>query len=299
MPDHTLMDLLPRLERLLDRVESVLSDFTGQREMCSEDLYSESIAFRWRQKNGKGSLESITHPDLVDLDNLLGLDREIEILARNTQQFAAGMPANNVLVWGERGTGKSSVVKGLLARFACEGVRMIEVRKHDLIDLPEIVEIVWDQPERFILFCDDLSFVEDEPIYLELKALLEGSLSARPDNVLVYATSNRRHLMPEKISDNTPRFSPENDDIHPQEPVEEKISLRDRFGLSIGFYRITQETFFRIVQHLVEKRGLNIDLELVRREALQWLQNASGRSGRVARQYVDDLEGRLKLNDIS
>ena len=210
----------------------------------------------------------------------------------------SGIPANNTLIWGERGTGKSSVVKGLLARFAGEGLRMIEVRKQDLTDLPEIVEILWDRPERFVLFCDALSFLDDESVYLELKALLEGSLSARPDNVLVYATSNRRHLMPEKFADNTPRFSPDDDEIHPQETMEEKVSLSDRFGLSIGFYRITQDTYFEIVRHLVDQRGIHIDGDLLRRESLRWVQRASGRSGRVARQFVDDLEGRLKLGEL-
>lgn len=305
MPDHpvrTLSDLLPRLERLMDRVESLLSAFTGytgQRDSASGDAYAESVAFRWRKKGGKGCLEPIVHPDLADLGGLFGLDREIEVLDRNTRQFVRGMPANNVLIWGERGTGKSSVVKGLLARFAGEGLRVIEVRRQDLVDLPEIVEILWDRPERFILFCDDLSFLEDESIYLELKALLEGSLSARPDNVLVYATSNRRHLMPEKLADNTPRFSPDDDEIHPQETVEEKVSLSDRFGLSIGFYRITQDTYFEIVRHLVDQRGLNIDPVLLRRESLRWLQRASGRSGRVARQFVDDLEGRIQLGELT
>ena len=302
MPDHpvrTLSDLLPRLERLMDRVESLLSAYGGQREAASGDAYAESVAFRWRKKGGKGCLEPIVHPDLADLGGLFGLDREIEVLDRNTRQFVRGMPANNVLIWGERGTGKSSVVKGLLARFAGEGLRVIEVRRQDLTDLPEIVEILWDRPERFILFCDDLSFLEDESIYLELKALLEGSLSARPDNVLVYATSNRRHLMPEKLADNTPRFSPDDDEIHPQETVEEKVSLSDRFGLSIGFYRITQDTYFEIVRHLVDQRGLNIDPVLLRRESLRWLQRASGRSGRVARQFVDDLEGRIQLGELT
>ncbi len=296
-PARTVSDLLPRLERLLDRFESLLAVYTGQQVTGTVDTFSESIAFRWQKRGGKGSLEPIVHPDLVGLDDLFGLEREIEILDRNTRQFVAGMPANNVLIWGERGTGKSSVVKGFLARFAREGLRMIEVRKQDLVDLPEIVELLWDRPERFVLFCDDLSFVEDESVYLELKALLEGSLSARPDNVLVYATSNRRHLMPEKFSDNTPRYNPDDDEIHPQETVEEKISLSDRFGLSIGFYRITQVTYFRIVQHLVEQRGLEIGAERLRRESLWWLQRASGRSGRVARQFVDDLEGRLRLDD--
>lgn len=303
-PARTLTDLLPRLERLMGRIESLVSDYTGDRSGPRErggdsgDVFAGSTAFRWGKHGGKGYLEPIVHPDLVDLDDLFGLDREIGILDRNTRQFVRGMPANNVLIWGERGTGKSSVVKGFLARFASEGLRMIEVRRQDLTDLPDIVELLWDRPERFVLFCDDLSFLEDESVYLELKALLEGSLSARPDNVLVYATSNRRHLMPEKLSDNTLRFSPDDDEIHPQETVEEKVSLSDRFGLSIGFYRITQDTYFRIVRHLVDQRGLDMDAGLLRRESLRWLQRASGRSGRVARQFVDDLEGRLKLGEL-
>ncbi len=301
MPDHpvrNLTDLLPRLERLMDRIESLLSAYTGGSGSESGDVYADSVAFQWRKKGGKGFLEPIVHPDLADLGDLFGLDREIGILVRNTRQFVRGMPANNTLIWGERGTGKSSVVKGLLARFAGEGLRMIEVRKQDLTDLPEIVEILWDRPERFVLFCDDLSFLDDESVYLELKALLEGSLSARPDNVLVYATSNRRHLMSEKFADNTPRFSLDDDEIHPQETVEEKVSLSDRFGLSIGFYRITQDTYFEIVRHLVDQRGIHIDGDLLRRESLRWVQRASGRSGRVARQFVDDLEGRLKLGEL-
>ena len=337
MPDHpakTLSDLLPRLERLMGRIESLVSayadgrtaqtDRTGESRRTGEpgqtdepgrtdesgrtgrpgrpgrpeDEFAGYMAFRWGKRGGKGCLEPIAHPDLVELGDLFGLDREIGVLDRNTRQFVRGMPANNVLIWGERGTGKSSVVKGLLARYAGEGLRMIEVHRRDLTDLPEIVELLWDRPERFVLFCDDLSFKEDESVYLELKALLEGSLSARPDNVLVYATSNRRHLMPEKLADNTFRFSPDDDEIHPQETVEEKVSLSDRFGLSIGFYRITQDTYNRIVRHLAGQRGLDVDAELLRRESLRWLQRASGRSGRVARQFVDDLEGRFKLGDF-
>ncbi len=301
MPDHpvrNLIDLLPRLERLMDRIESLLTAYAGGSGDESGEVYADSVAFQWRKMGGRGLLEPIVHPDLADLGDLFGLDREIGILVRNTRQFVRGMPANNTLIWGERGTGKSSVVKGLLARFAGEGLRMIEVRKQDLTDLPEIVEILWDRPERFVLFCDDLSFLDDESVYLELKALLEGSLSARPDNVLVYATSNRRHLMSEKFADNTPRYSPDDDEIHPQETVEEKVSLSDRFGLSIGFYRITQDTYFEIVRHLVDQRGIHIDGDLLRRESLRWVQRASGRSGRVARQFVDDLEGRLKLGEL-
>ena len=292
-PAQSFHDLLPRLERLLDRVERILEPH--EQGKTDGPVFDDTIAFRWHKKNRYGNLVSIPHPDLTDLEDLIGLDREIEIISRNTEQFVKSAPANNVLIWGERGTGKSSAVKGFLTRFAGEGLRMIEVKKLDLEDLPEIVDLLWDRPERFILFCDDLSFDEDETIYRELKALLEGGLTARPDNVLIYATSNRRHLMPERHADNTPRFSPDDDEIHPQETVEEKISLSDRFGLSIGFYRINQETYFCIVDYLIAKRGLDIDPSLARQEALKWLQHASGRSGRVARQFVDDLTGRMRL----
>ena len=297
-PVKTISDLLPRLEKFLDHLESFLGKFANQYFSASEDFCSTSIAFRWRKRGTQGFLEPIIHPDLVKLEDLIGLELELEKINRNTKQFVAGMPANNVLIWGERGTGKSSVIKGLLHRFSNKGLRMIEVRKQDLLDLPEIINLIWERPERFILYCDDLSFFDNDPLYLELKALLEGNLSARPNNVLVYATSNRRHLMPEKLSNNNPRFSPDDDEIHPQETAEEKVSLSDRFGLSIGFYRITQDTFFRIVQHLVNQRGINITQEKLKREALRWIQNSSGRSGRVAKQFVDDLEGQYKLEEL-
>ena len=293
---RSFQDLLPRLDHLLDRLDHLL-DRTDGAHAYGAQVFEEAIAFRWLRRNGHGGLEPIRHPDLVDLTDLIGLDRELEILTRNTEQFINGLPANNVLIWGERGTGKSSTVKGFLTRFASEGLRMIEVQKHDLEDLPSIIDLVWERPERFILFCDDLSFDEGESVYRELKALLEGSLAARPENVLIYATSNRRHLMPERFRDNTPRFS-SNDEIHPQETVEERVSLSDRFGLSVGFYRINQEMYFRIVEHWAVKRRLDIDAETLRRKALQWLQNSSGRSGRIARQFVDDLAGRLGLQNL-
>jgi len=293
---RSFQDFLPRLDRLLDRLDHLLDRYSGA-VGNGDRIFEEATAFRWVRRDGHGWLEPVRHPDLVDLNDLVGLDRELGILTRNTEQFVQGLPANNVLIWGERGTGKSSAVKGFLARFAKEGLRMIEVRKNDLRDLPIIVEGVWDRPERFILFCDDLSFDDGESDYRELKALLEGSLSARPDNVLVYATSNRRHLMPDRFRDNTSRYSPDDDEIHPQEGVEEKISLSDRFGLSLGFYRIDQDTFFHIVDHWVAKRRLPVDPCIVRAEALRWLQRASGRSGRVARQFVDDLAGRIGLED--
>lgn len=288
-------ELLPRLDHLIDRLEHTLDRVNGVHADAAGVVFEKGVAFRWVRQNGGGRLQPVRHPDRVELSDLIGLDRELDILTRNTEQFVNGLPANNVLVWGERGTGKSSTVKGFLTRFAPQGLRMIEVQKYDLGDLPAIVDLVWDRPERFILFCDDLSFDEGESVYRELKALLEGSLSARPENVLIYATSNRRHLMPERLRDNTLRFNPDDDEIHPQETVEEKISLSDRFGLSIGFYRIDQETYFRIVEHWAARRKLDMDPQALRREALIWMQHASGRSGRVARQFVDDLAGRIGL----
>ncbi|MBI4552196.1 MAG: ATP-binding protein [Candidatus Latescibacteria bacterium] len=291
---HSLYDFLSRLERLLDKLERVL-DRTLAGRTDGADVFASWVAFRWVRRDGRGWLEAIVHPDLARLDDLIGLDRELAILIRNTEQFVRGLPANNVLIWGERGTGKSSTVKGLLTRFASEGLRMIEVHKHDLTDLPLIVEPLWERPERFILFCDDLSFDEGESLYKELKAMLEGGLAARPGNVLIYATSNRRHLMPERFRDNRPVFSDEDGEIHPQEGAEEKVSLSDRFGLSIGFYGIDQDTYLRIVTHWAAQRGLRVAPDTLRREALQWAQRASGRSGRVARQFIDDLAGRLGL----
>ncbi|MBM3262938.1 MAG: ATP-binding protein [candidate division Zixibacteria bacterium] len=288
--------LVSRIERIMDRIEGLVGT-TG--EGGNGDVFSSAVAFRWSRRHARGRLEPIFHPDQVDLGDLMGLDHDIKTLTRNTLQFIRGLPANNVLVWGERGSGKSSVVKGLLTRFSADGLRMIELQKYDLEDLPAILDLVWGRPERFILFCDDLSFDENESSYRELKALLEGGLASRPDNVLIYATSNRRHLMPTRFSDNTPRFSPDDDEIHPQESIEEKVSLSDRFGLSIGFYRIDQETYFRIVDHWIARHGLQVDPERVRREAVVWLQRSSGRSGRVARQFVDDLIGRVLLEGAS
>lgn len=283
----------PRLDRLIDRLDALLGR-AGVEEGV-HPVTAGAIAFRWVRRGGAGHLEPIAHPDLVDLDDLIGLDHEIDILTRNTVQFVNGLPANNVLIWGERGSGKSSTVKGFLTRFAADGLRMIEVQKYDLEDLPAMLDLVWGRPERFILFCDDLSFDEHETAYRELKALLEGGLARRPDNVLIYATSNRRHLMPTRFRDNTPRFSPDDDEIHPQESIEEKVSLSDRFGLSVGFYRIDQETYFHIIEHWMAKRGISIEPERLRHEAVVWLQRSSGRSGRIARQFVDDLTGRIMM----
>lgn len=294
--DMILEKLLLRLERLMERAEQLLDSslFSVPSQTPSDELFKTYVAFRWVCKNGSGRLSPVAHPDLVDLSDLIGLERQVSILVRNTRQFLRGLPANHVLLFGDRGTGKSSAVKGLLKRFAPEGLRLIEARKDELLDLPALTSLLWERPERFLLFCDDLSFAEEEAAYKELKALLEGSIVACPENVLIYATSNRRHLIKEIFRDNRLSFD-EQGEIHPQETVEEKISLSDRFGLRLGFYRIDQETYLKIVSHYAKKRGLALETEALYRQALQWAADSSGLSGRGARQFVDDLTGRLGL----
>ena len=257
-------------------------------------MLDEYIAFRWRAQNGSGYLIPVKHPNLVGLSDLIGIDRQYRELDRNTRQFLQGLPANHVLLWGDRGTGKSSLVKGMLARYADGGLRLIGVSKEGLVHLQEIAEVLWERPERYILFCDDLAFSEDEPEYRELKAMLEGGISACPDNVLIYATSNRRHLMPRQVREN--RYPQnEEDELYPREATEEKVSLSDRFGLRLSFQRISQDTYLQIVSHYAQKRRLSVPTEALHRGALEWEASSSGRSGRVAYQFIVDLAGRLAL----
>ncbi len=281
--------LLERLERLLDLSEEALLDRLNERG--EEPVGPEACnAFRWVSEGRGGWLQPVTHPDVPDHTDLLGIDRALERLHRNTRQFLQGFPANNVLLWGERGSGKSSAVKGLLGPYSRQGLRLVEVNKEDLGQLPAICARLRELPFRFILYCDDLSFDESEVSYRELKALLEGGIEARPGNVLVYATSNRRHLMPERLLENT-----DEEEIHPEERVSEKLSLSDRFGITLAFYRMTQDIYLAVVRHLAAKRNLEVGPEELEREALQWSQLRAARSGRVARQFVDDLSGRLAL----
>jgi uncharacterized protein len=232
------------------------------------------------------------HADLDDvaLDDLFWIDDQKAAIETNTRQFLAGLPANNVLLWGARGTGKSSLIHGLLNRYAAQGLRLVEVNKGRLAALPEIVRRLRDEPFRFILFCDDLSFDETETGYRELKALLQGGIEAPPPNVMIYATANRRHLLPERFEANTGEA-----EIHPEEALSEKLSLSDRFGITLGFYPVSQSLYLDIVRHLAQQRLLQINAPDLEREALQWALLRGARSGRVARQFVDDLTGRLGL----
>lgn len=274
--------LLERAERLLPATPQSIA-------------WNQYIAYRWRRRQGRGWLEGVRHPHALRLKDLLCVDRQKSTIQRNTMQFVRRQPANNVLLWGSRGTGKSSLIKALLNEYANEGLRLIEVDKHDLLDLPDIVDLVWDRPERFLLFCDDLSFEAEDPSYKALKALLDGSISAAPDNLLIYATSNRRHLLPEYFDENLEARNV-GGEIHQGEAVEEKISLSDRFGLWLSFYPFRQEEFLAIVHYWLAQLGIHgADVATVESEALKWALARGSRSGRTAFQFARDWAGQSNL----
>ena len=278
---QTAAALLGRIERLLP-AEPAGTDWKA------------SIAFRWRKRGGRGAIEPVRHVHRISLSDLCGIDRQKKLVEQNTRQFVDGYPANNVLLTGARGTGKSSLIKALLNKYAPKGLRVIEVEKQDLVDLPDIVELIAARPERFMLYCDDLSFEADEPGYKALKVVLDGSVAAASENCLIYATSNRRHLMPEYMSENL-EAKRVDDEIHPGETVEEKISLSERFGLWASFYPFDQDEYLNIVAQWVEHfGGPGARSEAVRKEALQWALQRGSRSGRVAWQFARDWAGRQK-----
>lgn len=280
--------LLTRAEALVRRLEGLLPH-----ALAAPD-WSSSIAFRYRTRRGGGRLEPVRHVSTIALRELREVDAQKERLVANTEQFVAGRGANNVLLTGARGTGKSSLIKACLNHFAPRGLRLIEVDKADLVDLPDLVDLVADRPERFVIFCDDLSFDEGEPGYKALKSVLDGSVSANSDNVLIYATSNRRHLLPEYMKENLSYQHTEDGEVHPGEVVEEKISLSERFGLWLSFYPFTQAEYLAIVTQWLRSFGVpEPALEDARREALVWALERGSRSGRVAQQFARDFAGRL------
>lgn len=253
-------------------------------------LFAGYQAYLWLGAEHTPPVRGIRHPDPISLDELIGDQRQRALIRRNTEQFLAGLPANNVLLYGDRGTGKSSTVKALLNAYAGRGLRLLEVGRSKLAEFPAIVDLLGEQPEHFILFVDDLSFDEQETGYKDLKAVLEGGLEVRPANVLVYATSNRRHLVLERQSD---RAQPGDDELHGFDTVQEKLSLADRFGITLTFVTPDQERYLDIVRGLAQRRRLAIPDEQLRARALQWATRHNGRSGRSARQFIDDLTGEL------
>ncbi len=281
---------MDKLDRFLDRAERLMEKLerTLPKSASGAPDWAAAQAFRWEQ----GRLAAVAHPHHIGLDDLLGIDRQKQLIEQNTRQFVQGRPANNMLLTGARGTGKSSLVKALLNQYAKDGLRLIEVGKPALADLPHIIALVAGRPERFILYCDDLSFNADEPGYQALKAALDGSLVAFSDNLLIYATSNRRHLMPESMQDNL-ATKYVGDEIHPAETVEEKISLSERFGLWVSFYPFSQDEYLDIVAHWLQHFGMTAELdEDARQAALQWSIQRGSRSGRVAWQFARDWAGR-------
>ena len=281
-----------RLGALLDLVEGALPNPQGTDWSAP--------AFRWRRYSAfglsLGALEAVHHVAQIDPQDLQHVDTQKQALLTNTEQFVWGFPANHVLLTGARGTGKSSLVRACLARFAFDGLRLIEVDKHDLIDLPYISRAIAGRPERFILFCDDLSFEEGEASYKALKAALDGSVAAPAPNLLIYATSNRRHLMPEYMRENLDTHYTDDGQIHPGETVEEKISLSERFGLWLSFYPFSQDEYLAIVAHGLQTLGLDAaTIEGAREQALQFALQRGSRSGRVAAQFARDYAGRHAL----
>jgi len=279
--------LLERAEQLMARIESVLPQPLGAPD------WSASVAFRYRKRSsGHGVLEPVRHVAQMRLADLQEIDGQKEKIRRNTWQFVQGLPANNVLLTGARGTGKSSLVKACLHAYAEQGLRLIEVDKADLVDLPDIVDVVAERPERFVVFCDDLSFEDGEPGYKALKSILDGSVSAAGQNVLIYATSNRRHLLPEYMKDNLSYNHTADGEVHPGEVVEEKISLSERFGLWVSFYPFSQDEYLAIVAQWLTAFGVSADaVAAARPAALVWALERGSRSGRVAYQFARDYAG--------
>lgn len=272
---------LRRAEVLIDRVEALLPP------AASEPDWELTSAFSWKKRGGRGYLHPVRHVAAIEFDDLHQIAAQLQQIKQNTRQFMEGRPANNVLLTGARGTGKSSLIKACLNQYAAQGLRLIEVDKNDLSDLSEIVELIAGRHEKFIIFCDDLSFEEGERGYKALKVALDGSIASQSGNMLIYATSNRRHLLPETQSDNAGYQRSADGDLHPGETVEEKISLSERFGLWLSFYPFKQDDYLDIVAHWLGKLGCDAaQIEAARAEALRFALQRGSRSGRVANQFA-------------
>ncbi|TAL56679.1 ATP-binding protein [Pandoraea sp.] len=287
---------MDNLERILERADALMARLEAMLPPAVPEVdWSRAVAFRWRKKQGRGYLQPVANISTIALTDLQNIDRQKELIEQNTHQFVLGQPANNVLLTGARGTGKSSLIKACLNAHASEGLRLIEVDKDDLVDLGDIVDLIAGRPERFIVFCDDLSFEEGESGYKALKTALDGSIAAQSDNVLIYATSNRRHLLPEYMRDNESYRHTDDGEIHPGEVVEEKISLSERFGLWVSFYPFKQDDYLGIVAHWLQHFGCEeADIPAARHDALIWALERGSRSGRVAWQFARDWAGKQR-----
>lgn len=281
MTDTNTTELLTRIADALDRIAP---------PAATTVIPVDADAFTWHAETAR--LEPVAEINRLDIEQLIGINRSRDTLLDNTRRFAAGYPANNALLWGARGMGKSSLVKAVHGTIAAETegkLVLVEIHREDLSSLPRLLAVLRESPRRFILFCDDLSFDADDTTYKSLKAMLEGGIEGRPKNVLFYATSNRRHLMPRDMIENESSTG-----INPGEAVEEKVSLSDRFGLWLGFHNCDQDTFFEMLDDYVARYSLDIDRKTLRAEAIEWSMTRGARSGRVAWQYIQDLAGRQK-----
>ena len=302
MSSHPSMsDQADSLVKALNRLSTALECFTPESLSQEKKSLPEALAYRWQTGRGlftQGRLLPVEAPQLISFSDLRNIDRQSARLYQNTIQFVEGYPANNVLMTGARGTGKSSLVRACLAAFHCEGLRLIEVEKQSLDDLPHIVNLVRSDARRYLIFCDDLSFEEGDHGYKGLKTVLDGSVAGPSPNVLVYATSNRRHMVSERMSDNLDHRSDDQGEIHPGDAIEEKISLSDRFGLHLHFYRFSQDEYLDAVAHWVSHFGLRFEAdEELRTASLQWATARGTRSGRVAWQFARDYAGRKMIGE--
>ena len=290
---NDIQSLIQRAHQFIDKLEAILPPAP------QPTAWDAAVAFRWRKNNGRGWLQPVPRLSQIKLSNLQGVERQRRAMEQNTRQFVDGLPANNVLLTGARGTGKSSLVKAMLNKYASRGLRLIEVDKSELVDLGEITDLIERRPERFIIFCDDLSFDDGDASYKSLKVALDGSVNASSDNSLIYATSNRRHLLPEYMHENL-EYKHVGGEIHPGESAEEKISLSERFGIWLSFYPFDQEQYLAIVDHWLLHFGCTAkEVEAARGDSLTWTIERGSRSGRVAWQFARDHVGKLgKKTDL-
>ncbi|MBX9675799.1 MAG: ATP-binding protein [Methylotenera sp.] len=287
---NSLENLISRAESLIDKLESLLPK-------ANQLIDWNAVAWRWVMQSGKGYMQAIVHPHQIQLANIHFVDAQKAEIVRNTRQFLAGLPANNVLLTGARGTGKSSLIKALLTEYSAQNLRLIEVEKQDLIHLGEIVQLIRARSEKFIIFCDDLTFEANDASYKALKVVLDGSVANISNNVLVYATSNRKNLMPEYMADNLATKHADGE-IRPSDTIEEKTALAERFGLWLSFYAFDQEEYLAIAKNWLQTFGLDFD-EAAQKAALQFTHTRGARSGRVAYQFARDYAGKIGLNHSS